>query len=397
MTERLDEVHYDQPPYSTRYPELLRLFKDGDPRIPTGNVVRCNVSYGGRFLELQPLVSFQDVKVENNLIADPVVFQGSLAADGQDSRYVNGDAQVAQALGKLGNVIMSGNPGFVNLQGSDFDLKPDSPAWKLGFKPIPFDEIGLRRDEFRKSLPLPEPDILPGSRAFAFETQVMLQLPARGPQAIMHYTLDGSEPTVHSLQYTRPLALTRTTTVKAAAFAADGRAEARSSTVSATFTAAPLGPGGALYLSDLEGFDILAHGGLKRDTNYSGNGIKVNGVAYAKGIMLCPEATKPNYMGGLGHVTFAIESGGKRALRFKAAIGIEDEVLQYNRGTATFAVEVLRGGKWERVFASGVIRLGPPQLVDVDITGVQQLRLVTTDAGDNIQCDHAVWAEARIE
>jgi hypothetical protein len=397
MTERLDEVHYDQPPYSTRYPGLLRLFNDGDPRLPTGNVVRCNVSYGGRFLQLHPLVSFKDVRVERNLIADPMVFEGSLTADGQDARYVNGDAQIARALGQSGNVIMSGDPGFADIAGRDFGLKPSSPAWKLGFKPIPFDQIGLRRDEFRKSVPLPEPDILPGSRTFAFEMEVALRLPSRGPRSVIRYTLDGSDPTTQSPRYTRPFTLNRTTTVKAAAFAADGHSGSRSPTVSATLTAAPLGPGGALYLSDLEGFDILAHGGLKRDTNYSGGVIKLNGKEYARGLMLCPEATRPDYMGGLGHVTYAIEGGLKRARRFKAVIGIEDEMLQYNRGTATFAVEVLRGGKWERVYESGVIKLGPPQPVDVDITGVQQLRLITTDADDNIQCDHAVWAEARIE
>ena len=56
MVERLtDGIAYDKPPYSTRYPELLRLFKDGDAAIPTGNVVRCNVSTGGQFLGLHPL------------------------------------------------------------------------------------------------------------------------------------------------------------------------------------------------------------------------------------------------------------------------------------------------------------------------------------------------------
>jgi hypothetical protein len=44
-----------------------------------------------------------------------------------------------------------------------------------------------------------------------------------------------------------------------------------------------------------------------------------------------------------------------------------------------------------------VLRLGKPQDVDADTTGAQQLRLVTTDGGDNIHCDHAAWAEARIE
>ena len=42
-------------------------------------------------------------------------------------------------------------------------------------------------------------------------------------------------------------------------------------------------------------------------------------------------------------------------------------------------------------------RLGKPQEVDADITGAQQLRLVTTDGGDNTHCGHAAWAEARIE
>jgi len=35
--------------------------------------------------------------------------------------------------------------------------------------------------------------------------------------------------------------------------------------------------------------------------------------------------------------------------------------------------------------------------VDVDIAGATELRLRTTDAGDNINADHAVWADARIE
>ncbi|MCX6925132.1 MAG: hypothetical protein NT154_18250, partial [Verrucomicrobia bacterium] len=39
------------------------------------------------------------------------------------------------------------------VQANDFTLQPDSPAWKLGFQPIPIDQIGLRRDELRVALP----------------------------------------------------------------------------------------------------------------------------------------------------------------------------------------------------------------------------------------------------
>jgi hypothetical protein len=47
-----------------------------------------------------------------------------------------------------GNLI-NGDPKFVALQTRDFRLKGDSPALKLGFKPIPFDKIGLYRDKYR--------------------------------------------------------------------------------------------------------------------------------------------------------------------------------------------------------------------------------------------------------
>ena len=73
-------------------------------------------------------------------------------------------------------------------------------------------------------------------------------------------------------------------------------------------------------------------------------------------------------------------------------------VCHYNKGSATFIAEVYRGGRWERVFESGIIRLGDEsQEVGVEITGAEKLRLVTTDAGDGIACDHAVWAQARVE
>ena len=42
-----------------------------------------------------------------------------------------------------------GNPP----QANDFSLKRDSPAWNLGFQPIPLDKIGPYRDELRAALP----------------------------------------------------------------------------------------------------------------------------------------------------------------------------------------------------------------------------------------------------
>ena len=45
---------------------------------------------------------------------------------------------------------------FVDAAHGDFRLKPDSPARKLGFEPIPFDKIGPYEDDARASWPIRE-------------------------------------------------------------------------------------------------------------------------------------------------------------------------------------------------------------------------------------------------
>jgi hypothetical protein len=37
------------------------------------------------------------------------------------------------------------DPKFVDMKKGDFRLRPDSPALKIGFKPIPFEKIGLKK------------------------------------------------------------------------------------------------------------------------------------------------------------------------------------------------------------------------------------------------------------
>ncbi len=48
------------------------------------------------------------------------------------------------------------DPLFVNAAQGDFHLKPESPALKLGFKPIPLEKIGLYQDAARVSWPVIE-------------------------------------------------------------------------------------------------------------------------------------------------------------------------------------------------------------------------------------------------
>jgi len=111
------------PLYRERYPAMKSLDAyyggPGGPAVtgagfkgvpPDGNVVARNVAVG-KWLDL-------------GWNAKPEMF------DVRDNYATTDPAQVL--------------PGF--------QLPKDSPAWKLGFKPIAFDQIGLRRDADRQGL-----------------------------------------------------------------------------------------------------------------------------------------------------------------------------------------------------------------------------------------------------
>jgi len=116
MFVKLKLVPYDRPPYTTRYPELVD-FLNQDPLQAKNNVIARNIKIGrGSFLHLRQ-VDRKYMKVGENLVD-------------QDSGFV--DAAPIKAK---------------------FQLRTDSPALKLGFKPIPFDKIGLYQDKYRKVLP----------------------------------------------------------------------------------------------------------------------------------------------------------------------------------------------------------------------------------------------------
>jgi hypothetical protein len=58
---------------------------------------------------------------------------------------------------RLEGNLTNAAPGFVALPNDqstakDFALKEDSPAWALGFQPIPAGQIGLREDELRRGV-----------------------------------------------------------------------------------------------------------------------------------------------------------------------------------------------------------------------------------------------------
>jgi len=123
MKERLDAMPYKQPPWSTRYPELVNIWED-EPAAPKGNRVARNISIGGRWDEV---------------------------------------GVGARKYQSIKNNLLNTDPGFVNPDRirddrepcpTDFALKPDSPAFAVGFRPLPLDRIGLYQDESRASWPV---------------------------------------------------------------------------------------------------------------------------------------------------------------------------------------------------------------------------------------------------
>jgi hypothetical protein len=105
MKERLDAMPVDSALWRERYPELARIWED-EPAAPKGNLVRRNVCQRGAFDGVRD--DARDyIDLADNLVADDV--------------------------------------GFAGTPPESFALRPDSPAWDLGFEAIPEERIGPRR------------------------------------------------------------------------------------------------------------------------------------------------------------------------------------------------------------------------------------------------------------
>jgi hypothetical protein len=350
----LEEVPYQGDLWRARYPGLADIL-EVENGLPAGNAVERNLMFRCGAM--------------------------SLAAEAQThSTFAD-------------NWETSDDPGFVDGAHGDFALRPAAEAFGRipGLEPVLFEQMGLVIDEYRQTLPAATPWIEPLPGGFVGGLQVTLGSRTRG--AVIRYTRDGSEPTPRSRRYTRPLTLTASATVKAVAFGASSEAATRSGTASAAYRALTLGPDGGVCLSDLAPAAAFVHGGLKQDGNYAGQPIRIAGRTFARGLSTHPETTGE---GGRATVEYALERGLAAATRFRAWVGIDDSAE--GAGSCAFVVEVRRNGEWEEVFRSEVLRGGQTALeVDADLGGGDRLRLTTTDGGDHIYSDHAVWADARLE
>ena len=112
------------------------------------------------------------------------------------------------------------------------------------------------------------------------------------------------------------------------------------------------------------------------DKSVTGKAISIGGRTFDRGVGTHAEST------------IYLELDGK-VERFKASVGVDDGAGR--RGSVRFIV--YGGGK--RLFDSGLMKGGQEaKPVDVPLTGVGQLRLMVTSAGDGGDFDHADWAGA---
>jgi hypothetical protein len=133
LTDRMEAMNSGEPPFSTRYPELLTLYDD-EPALAKYNVITRNICVGGRWLDLLDGLTTEVVKVEKNLIDPP---EEKLEA-------------VEEAYGEKN--LVGADPKFVDPEHGDFRLQPDSPAFRLGFVQVPMGRMGLYDDEYREGL-----------------------------------------------------------------------------------------------------------------------------------------------------------------------------------------------------------------------------------------------------
>ncbi|THF85839.1 hypothetical protein E7T09_15085 [Deinococcus sp. KSM4-11] len=155
----------------------------------------------------------------------------------------------------------------------------------------------------------------------------------------------------------------------------------------AKVTCQALEPSGTVYVSDLAYTSATnGWGPVEIDRSngeqkqFDGRPLTVNGDVFAKGLGV--------------HSGSAITYGlGGACQAFVSGIAIDDETQ--GRGTVMFQVY----GDGRKLFESPTLggNFGTPlNRVAVDLTGVQQLRLVVTDAGDGKSFDHADWVDAKL-
>ena len=139
------------------------------------------------------------------------------------------------------------------------------------------------------------------------------------------------------------------------------------------------------YLSDLRWKRAVnGWGKVERDRSNGeraqrdGRAIVIGGKRFKKGLGVARNSA----------VTYQLD--GTKS-KFRADVGVDDEVGK--KGSMRFVV--FADGK--KIYDSGTLKgTDGAKRLDLDIAGVKELKLVTTDAGDGAVGDHGSWGGARV-
>jgi len=129
-------IRFQEPPYSTRFPKLATMLDD-DPTWPKGNILRGNIFWRGDGVNLR----------RTGWDAPP-------DSRGYRNAWWHHIQKSAYDMVTIENNLVDVDPRFVDEPAGNFQLRDDSPAWKMGFKRIPFEKIGLYKDKSRASWPV---------------------------------------------------------------------------------------------------------------------------------------------------------------------------------------------------------------------------------------------------
>ncbi len=149
MYEKLAEVDYQNPPWSTRYPELTDILDN--PYDPVGVSIRNNISKGKLWLDMKEGTDFELIEVKQNLVADSKLIQWDASESEGAEMNSTDDQGVIRILEKLQNQIFDSEEVQLGVVDRSLVLPQ---TMNIPFDSIPIHEIGLQQDSFRHALPI---------------------------------------------------------------------------------------------------------------------------------------------------------------------------------------------------------------------------------------------------
>jgi hypothetical protein len=125
---------------------------------------------------------------------------------------------------------------------------------------------------------------------------------------------------------------------------------------------------------------LQGHGTLRYNVGVNGGTLSVAGQTFSKGIGTHAPAK----------IEYDLEG---KYQRFEAEVGVDDAMKDHKESSIVF--QVFADDK--KLFDSDIMKINDKvKTVNVALEGVETLTLIVTDAGDGMNCDHAVWGNARL-